>query len=433
MEKRKYSISEIKKKITEYKKRLYNLKLQGFTFSQEIYDNIDVLEKKISQGSLFHRTRKKKLLILTGSIIVILTVIAIYLWISQITPPPSIEIKNLSDGEIINDDFLINGTIFNSNGKISISAIQVNIDRTEEETWENANLWENANGIYNWNYTLKKDNLTNLTNGNSIHFIYFRCHYYGKYTTPIHRWFEYNVTFLSNETILRPTVTIENPKDGKKIWGIVPINGSAKSEGGVIQKVEFKIDDETYKLVSGTTKWDTTWNTSEYENNVLHKISVRCIDENGTSSKEESINVYVENFPPDEGIIVGDEKFQIHFSPLSNVLPNYTYTVNGIHQKKYKIANYNQWTTFETEEDYNWLEIDTPEGYLVTPSDGQKHPCSFTLKLTSEAKQNTLYVVMMVYQTGQLYNDLNPDNNPIWWNVISQEYRDEYYFRTGQW
>lgn len=423
MDEKNHNKSKIKKKIEEYKKRLDNLKLQGFIFSKEIYDDIDEIEGKIFQKTLYHQLKAKNLQLLVAILIIIVTTIGIYLWLSQPQLiPPSVEINNFPDGIKITDDFTINGTILNASGPIS--ALQATIDNTGKQNWNSANLRKNSNGTYNWNYTLKKDKLTNGT-----HFIYFRCYYYGEYTIPISRWFEFN------KTILRPIVAIENPKNGKKIWGLVEIEGTTKARNGSIEKVEFKIGNESYKPVNGTTNWNVKWNTSRYENDVVHTISVRCMDNNGVYSEEASINVYIENIPPDGsgGIVVGDEKFQIHFWPKTDVMPNYNYTISGFHLKEAKIFNYNQWTTFDVEGNYEGIEIITPEEYLVTPSDGQEHSCSFTLRLTDEAKPNTRYVIMMVYQSGQLLDIYNPNNNPQLWEIISKEYRDEYYFITGQW
>jgi len=45
MKKKKYSSFEVRRRISRCKKRLRNLKIQGFTFSDDIYDDIEKVEK----------------------------------------------------------------------------------------------------------------------------------------------------------------------------------------------------------------------------------------------------------------------------------------------------------------------------------------------------------------------------------------------------
>ncbi len=70
MKKRNRNIFEIKRGILKCKKRLDALKNQGFIFSQDIYDNLDLLEKKIIESSLIRQIWNKKLPLFAGIIII---------------------------------------------------------------------------------------------------------------------------------------------------------------------------------------------------------------------------------------------------------------------------------------------------------------------------------------------------------------------------
>ena len=61
MSKRNRNIVQIKRKISEDKKRLDRLKNQGFIFSPRIYNDLNKLKEKILQVSLAHRIWNKKL------------------------------------------------------------------------------------------------------------------------------------------------------------------------------------------------------------------------------------------------------------------------------------------------------------------------------------------------------------------------------------
>lgn len=74
----------------------------------------------------------------------------------------------------------------------------------------------------------------------------------------------------------KPTVIIINPQKGEKIKGIYEIKGTA-SDDSLITIVEINIDNNGWYIITGTTNWSYSWDTTRFENGI-HKIYVRAYD-----------------------------------------------------------------------------------------------------------------------------------------------------------
>src|SRR6056297_1781043 len=111
MENKNHNESKIKKKIKEYKKRLSNLKLQGFTFSKRIYDDIDELERKVKQPTRVNQLWKNKTPIFASIFFFLILVILVLILPPTDEPPTlSIDFTNVYDGMKITESFHIDGT-----------------------------------------------------------------------------------------------------------------------------------------------------------------------------------------------------------------------------------------------------------------------------------------------------------------------------------
>ncbi|MEW5760193.1 MAG: Ig-like domain-containing protein, partial [Candidatus Thermoplasmatota archaeon] len=90
-------------------------------------------------------------------------------------------------------------------------------------------------------------------------------------------------------------VSITYPLENQKVSGIVIIKGIALHPvvGRNITHVEVKIDNEEWKVASGTENWSIEWDTNKVANG-LHTIYVRAYD-GLVYSKEESIGIEVRN------------------------------------------------------------------------------------------------------------------------------------------
>ncbi len=115
----------------------------------------------------------------------------------------------------------------------------------------------------------------------------------------------------------KPFISIEEPKEGDVLSGIVEIKGIAWDEDGdEIQKVEIRIDGQGWKEVGKGANWIYTWDTTEVANG-LHEIEARCYD-GKDYSEVARINVTVNNFvnePPQLKII-----YPVNGSTVSGII-----------------------------------------------------------------------------------------------------------------
>ncbi|MEW5760158.1 MAG: Ig-like domain-containing protein [Candidatus Thermoplasmatota archaeon] len=97
-------------------------------------------------------------------------------------------------------------------------------------------------------------------------------------------------------------VSITYPLENQKVSGVVIIRGTATHPilGRNIMHVEVRIDNEEWKVASGTGNWSIEWDTNEVANG-SHTIYVRAYD-GLVYSKEERIEVVVGNVGDKVGI-----------------------------------------------------------------------------------------------------------------------------------
>ena len=415
MKKRNRNIFEIKRGILKCKKRLDALKNQGFIFSQDIYDNLDLLEKKILESSLIHQIWNKKILLFAGIICIMSIIIAIAV-IPQINVEKEPTINNLTDGEmiliinnltdgmIIEEDYCIDGSANHSNGNIVSVQVRINNDN-----------WGHANGTSQWYYWLHIDDLSN-----GHHNLSFKCWDGKKYSDII-----YKVIYIPE--VVRPVVTIHNPNNnGDNISGIKNINGTATAGIGEIQKVEIQFDESDWITVTGKTTWQYNWDTKTVENGPCD-ISVRSYD-NESQSEINQIIAYVNNPPQEHKVIIpeieGDNTFQVYIFGSNELMkPNETYTGKGFHRKIEGFID--TLIQLEVTNKYDWLTVSLPDQPIVTPPDYVLYNFSIYISITDDAPMNIRgkFTITSTYGLRRLF-DLDMFKNQIPHDI-------EFY--TGQW
>jgi hypothetical protein len=249
MRENNHYLGQIKKRISNCKKRLDALNDQGYTFSKEIYDDLTSFETKIKRLTLCHRLWNKKRPMFAG----IIGVLAIIVIISQIPNPinPKVEIKvNMEDGTIISSNSFINGSASHSeNGNIRV------------EVRINDGPWEIANGTTEWSYELNKDDLSG-----GINTIYFKC--LGEETDFI----------IVKRSIHLIYVDVDDLKDGEIISSNQTIKGTASHSENGSTRVEVMIKDREWEIANGTTEWSYELNIDDLEDGE-HTLYFKCVSD----------------------------------------------------------------------------------------------------------------------------------------------------------
>jgi len=379
MKKRNRNIFEIKRGILKCKKRLDALKNQGFIFSQDIYDNLDSLEKKIIGSSLIRQIWNKKLPLFAGIICIMSIIIAIALILSE-NGEMELTIKNLPGGTIIEEDYCIRGSANHSNG--AIVSVLVKIDNGN---WDHA---EYCIETLEWEYWIYIDDLSEET-----HNLSFRCWDGEKYS-------DIKKIKIQKPRIVKPVVAIHTPLDGNEtLYGIVIINGTATAENGEIQRVEIRFNEGQWINVNftGKTTWQYTWDTTHIENE-FYNISARSYD-NKSPSEIFKIRVTVNNGDGPDTIVelpsfYDGGYFQFYIDSIDNekMIPGETYELQGFHSRKLEPKLFWQLFTIKTilEVDRKpaWLNVSLPNQPLVTPPDGELYTFSISISITNNASRN---------------------------------------------
>lgn len=95
-----------------------------------------------------------------------------------------------------------------------------------------------------------------------------------------------------------PECTISAPVSNEKISSSHNIAGASSDPDGTIQRVDIRIDDNDWIVVTGTTSWTYEWNTSTVTDGI-HTIYARSFD--GISwSPEVSVTLIVDNSPQEK-------------------------------------------------------------------------------------------------------------------------------------
>jgi Bacterial Ig domain len=385
MKKRNRNIFEIRRGILKCKKRLDALKNKGFIFSQDIYDNLDLLEKKIIESSLIRQIWNKKLPLLAGIIIIFSIIMSLnnfypslltdglVLNETKIKEIMDIAVNNVHDEMVITENITIIGTASYPNG--NILSVHVKIDE---------GIWKNATGTNQWYYQLYIDE---LSDGN--HTLSFRCSD-GKDFSITERKILIDKGPITENA---PTVTIHYPNNnGDDISGIININGTATAGVGEIQRVEIQFDGSDWITVTGKTTWQYNWDTKTVENGTCY-ISVRSYD-NESQSKINQIIVNVDNPPPEYEVIIPDiegvNTFQLYIFGSDEVMkPNETYTGQGFHRKKEEIFSRDTLIRLEVTNTYDWLTVSLPDQPIVTPPDYVLYNFSIDISITDDADMNS--------------------------------------------
>jgi len=96
-----------------------------------------------------------------------------------------------------------------------------------------------------------------------------------------------------------PTCLIDTPSYRSSISGTVTVSGTASDQDGTVVRVEVRVDDGTWQVVSGTTSWSYSWDTGGVSDG-QHTIYARSFDGDGYSGLAQT-TVTVANAPPQGG------------------------------------------------------------------------------------------------------------------------------------
>ncbi|OYT61119.1 hypothetical protein B6U81_03780 [Thermoplasmatales archaeon ex4484_30] len=195
--------------------------------------------------------------------------------------PPTVTITSPLNNSTVSGIVNIQGTASDDG---TVQRVEIKID---------SGLWMTATGTTSWSYSW---NTTLVSNGN--HTIYARSYDGTNYSSIV------SVAIIVNNILPnhKPNVDIIFPLDGAVVKGIITIHGTASDEDGneSIVKVEIKIGDGNWKVVSGTTSWNYSWDSTSVEN-VDYAIQARAYDGQEYSSID-SIIVKVNNKKEGGGI-----------------------------------------------------------------------------------------------------------------------------------
>jgi hypothetical protein len=397
--KRRY-FTQMRRRLSKCRKRLETLKKQGYHFSNDIYYDIESIEKKIQPSSFFSRLWKYEKAVSTVSILIIFAIIIISSIIADDTSESRLRAKNIieiiiddiNNGAPLNKSMNISGKTSHSNG--SIDYVQVKIDN---------GIWNNASGTTVWNYFF---DITEISNG--YHIIFVRS-FDGETYSGI-----YNKTVKIEKSI--PNIDILYPGNGADVKGIIHINGTTNSNDNQVRLVQINFNDGPWQNTTGTLNWSKNWDTKNHDNGIVF-ISVKCIDNIGFSeSVRISVNVY--NPPPDPIIeipdITGRNKFQIFiFGSDELMLPNGTYELDGYHRKIENLFLGDTYTDLVVTQKEDWLLVSLPELPIITHPDYDLNTFLIKLSITDNAPMNRKIQFTITAYWGKPIIISNGFHNPI--------------------
>lgn len=379
MDKKNHNQSKIKKKIKEYKKRLNNLNLQGFTFSKRIYDDIEDLERKIKQPTTVNQLWKNKTPIF-ASIFFFLILFILVLILPPTDEPPtlSIDFTNVYDGMKITESFHIDGTA-SIKGDLPYNVENLNVQfKIDNQSNENATIISRISNTKSINWRCPFD-ISTLEDG--IHTFSVIC-YDNK-----------NLSNTQNITLNiekpRPQVSISFPEDDSiDLNGLINISGYASAEFSDIKKVKIIIDNQSEKTANfNNSIWHYVWDTINVDNGP-HTISVRSYD-GEKWSRTVSIDFTIFNLEnwilPD---FQGGQLFQFVIRDIEHsMVPGETYIVYGAHRcKENHYPPIHSYLEFPNKP--KWLSISLENNYLITQRDGKIYYFTFNISITNDAPQN---------------------------------------------
>jgi len=189
--------------------------------------------------------------------------------------PPIVGLTFPTRGTTASGTISIAGTANDTDGNVQL--VQVKID---------SGLWINATGTTSWSYSW---DTTTVANGS--HTIYARSYDGTNYSNIS----SVTVTVNNIPPNQPPTVAITSPLNGSTVSGTVTIAGTASDDVSV-EKVEIKIDDDSWQEATGTTSWTYSWDTTSMATG-NYDIYARSYDGTDYSSIL-SVKVTVNNIPP---------------------------------------------------------------------------------------------------------------------------------------
>lgn len=92
---------------------------------------------------------------------------------------------------------------------------------------------------------------------------------------------------------IAPVCTVISPLIGATVSGLVAVSGSASDTESEVQRVEIRIDNSSWEIVTGTKSWAHIWDSATVSNG-LHVIVVRSFD-GENYSQETTVQVMVDN------------------------------------------------------------------------------------------------------------------------------------------
>ncbi|MBC8385481.1 MAG: Ig-like domain-containing protein [Candidatus Cloacimonetes bacterium] len=98
----------------------------------------------------------------------------------------------------------------------------------------------------------------------------------------------------TNPDTTPPNVTITNPQDGLTVFELTFINSIA-TDNDKINKVELWVDGVATEIIDETEPYSFVWDTTIYEDESIHTITVRAYDESENMTDSESITLIVNN------------------------------------------------------------------------------------------------------------------------------------------
>ena len=188
------------------------------------------------------------------------------LLVNNVNDIPQVAIIRPENSSLVNLTVIISGTA--SDVDSSIEKVEITI---------NGGDWEMVTGTTSWMFEWDTTSLEN-----------------GEYRVSIRAFDGENFSDVEEITLnvqnihavnIVPTISILSPENSTKVSEVVNITGTSNDEDGVVEKVEFRIDDGFWELAQGTEHWTFEWRTEEFENGE-HIITVRNHD--GENYSEEA-------------------------------------------------------------------------------------------------------------------------------------------------
>lgn len=411
MKKGKPNDIKVRKRISDCKRRLDNLKKQGFHFSQDVYDDLESVKDKILQSSLMYRMWKKKFHI-AGIISIFVFVFVLYLLFFQ--NETFVQIQNIDEGMIVDENFQIFGTASFRNRWIPF--FQINSFTTVKIGIEN-----NVLGLVNvtdgsWSFFL---NISNLSNG--AHNISFKFYNGESISKSLMQ------TIFIKKISLKPRVLISNIQNESTVFDEVNITGSVYVVDNEIKKIQIQFEqlNKTNWIdvnICENTSWYYNWNTTEFKDGLCN-IYARCLYGANISSDKIQIIVKIENINESGGGNNDDLEDLLKYKmPTGGIFdlyiinenmefmkPNKNYTLEIKHRKKEEdiILGLNTIiTVLNVNRKPDYLEIYLPTEPIITPPDGKIYNLTINISISENAPfyERTHFTLTYTYGLSPLMN-----------------------------